>query len=93
MAFLLSVSLGFQMLKVQSPEVEKPQKIFVGGNSDSRKSETRQITTSPSVNNTPETGVDETVTNGPQEDTNIAPPDMETTPVPETRAYGTEHGC
>jgi len=47
--------IGFQMLKVQSPEVEKPQKIFVGGNSDSRKSETRQITVPPSVKNTPET--------------------------------------
>ena len=75
--------IGFQMLKVQSPEVEKPQKIFVGGNSDSRKSETRQITVSPSVKNTPETVVNETGTNVPQEDTNIVPSDIETTPVPE----------
>ena len=74
--------IGFQMLKIQSPEVEKPQKIFVGGNSDSRKPETRQITTSPSVKNTPETVLDETGTNVPQEDTNIAPPDIEITPVP-----------
>ena len=75
--------IGFQMLKVQSPEVEKPQKIFVGGNSDSRKSETRQITVPLSIKNAPETVVDETGTNGPREETNIAPPDTETTPVPE----------
>ena len=75
--------IGFQMLKVQSPEVEKPQKIFVGGNSDSRKSETRQITVSPSVKNTPETVVNETGTNELKEDTNIVPPDRETAPVPE----------
>ena len=60
--------IGFQMLKVQSPELEKPQKII--------KTVRRQITTSPSVKNTPETVVDETVTNEPQEGTNIAPPDM-----------------
>ena len=68
--------IGFQTLKVQSPEVEKPQKII--------KAVSRQITTSPSVKNMPETVVDETGTNGPQEGTNIAPPDRETTPVPES---------
>ena len=75
--------IGFQTLKVQSPEVEKPQKIFVGGNSDSRKSETRQITVPSSVKNAPETGIHETGTNLPREETNIAPSDIETTPVPE----------
>ena len=67
--------IGFQMLKIQSSEVEKPKKII--------KAVSRQITTSPSVKNTPETVVNETGTNVPQEDTNIAPPDIETTPVPE----------
>lgn len=67
--------IGFQILKVQSPEVEKPQKII--------KTVRRQITTSPVVKNTPEIVVDKTGTNGPQEGTNIAPPDRETTPVPE----------
>lgn len=68
--------LGFQVLKVQSPEVEEPQKII--------KTVSRRITTSPFVKNTPETIIDETVTNGPQETTNIAPPDIETTLVPES---------
>ena len=68
-------SIGFQMLKVRSPELEKPQKII--------KTVSRQITVSPSVKNTPETVIDETETNTPQEGTNIAPPDRETTPVPE----------
>ncbi|RKU15166.1 hypothetical protein C6500_20950 [Candidatus Poribacteria bacterium] len=67
--------IGFQILKVQSPEVEKPQKII--------KTVRRQITTSPAVKNTPETVVDKTGTNRPQEDINIAPSDRETTPVPE----------
>lgn len=67
--------IGFQTLKVQSPEVEKPQKII--------KAVSRQITVPPSVKNTPETVFDKTGTNVLQEDTNITPPDRETTPVPE----------
>jgi len=67
--------IGLQTLKVQSPEVEKPQKII--------KAVSRQITASPSVKNTPETVLDEVGTNVPQEGTNIAPPDIEITPVPE----------
>ena len=67
--------IGFQTLKVQSPEVEKPQKII--------KAVSRQITVPPSVKNTPETVLDEAGTNVPQEDTNIAPPDIEITSVPE----------
>ena len=67
--------IGFQMLKVQSPEEEKPQKII--------KAVSRRITVSPSVKNTPEAAVDETVTDTPQENTNIEPLDIEKIPVPE----------
>lgn len=68
--------IGFQMLKVQSPEVEEPQKII--------KTVSRRITMSPFVKKTPETILNETVTNMPQEDTKIESPDIETTPVPES---------
>ena len=77
--------LGFQVLKVQSPEVEKPQKII--------KTVSRRITTSPFVKNTPEAAINETEISGPQERTNIAPPEIETTLVPEKRAYGAEQRC
>ena len=67
--------IGFQMLKVQSPEEEKPQKII--------KAVSRRITVSPSVKNTPEAAVNETVTDTPKEDTDIEPPDIEMPSVPE----------
>jgi hypothetical protein len=67
--------IGFQVLKVQSPEVEEPQKII--------KTVSRQITMSPVVKKIPKTVVDETGTDIPQKDINIAPPDTETPPIPE----------
>ncbi len=76
--------IGFQVLKVQSPDVEEPQHVVVGGNSDSRRPVSRRITMSPFVKNIPETVVDETVTDTPQEDTNIELSKMETPPVPES---------
>ncbi len=68
--------IGFQMLKVQAPEVEEPQKII--------KTVSRRITTSPFVKKTPETILNETVMDIPQEDTNSESPDIETTSVPES---------
>ena len=67
--------IGFQVLKVQSPNVTEPQRVI--------KSVDRRITMSPFIERTPETLINETVTNTPQGDTNIEPPDIETTPVPE----------
>ncbi len=67
--------IGFQVLKVQSPNATEPQRVI--------KSVDRRITMSPFIARTPETLINETVTNTPQEDTNIEPPDIETIPVPE----------
>ena len=68
--------IGFQVLKVQSPDVEKPQKVI--------KVVSRRITMSPFVERIPETGVEETVTDPPQEEVNIKPLEIEKTPIPES---------
>ena len=68
--------IGFQVLKVQSPDVEKPQKVI--------KVVSRRITMPPFVERIPETVVEETVMDPPQEEANIKPLEIETTPIPES---------
>ena len=67
--------IGFQVLKVQSPNATEPQRVI--------KIMDRRITVSPSVKNTPEAAVNETVTDTPKEDTDIEPLDIERPSVPE----------
>ena len=68
--------IGFQVLNVQSPDVEKPKKVI--------KVVSRRITMPPFVERIPETVVKETVTDPPQEEANIKPLEIETTPIPES---------
>ena len=68
--------IGFQVLKVQSPDIEKPQKVI--------KVVSRRITMPLFVERVPETVVEETVTDPPQEEVNIKPLEIETTPIPES---------
>ena len=67
--------IGFQVLKVQSPDIAEPQKFI--------KAQTRRITMSPFVERTPEIIINDTVTDTPQEDGNIESLDIEDIPVPE----------
>ena len=66
--------IGFHVLKLQSPDVERTQRII-----KTVKLESRQITTSPFVERTSETG-----TETQQETVNIESPETETIPVPES---------
>ena len=68
--------IGFQVLKVQSPDIEKPQKVI--------KVVSRRITMPLFVERIPETVVEETVTDPPQQEINIKPLEIETTPIPES---------
>lgn len=68
--------IGFQVLKVQSPDIEKPQKVI--------KVVSRRITMPPFVERIPETVVEETVMDPSQEEVNIKPLEIEKTPIPES---------
>ena len=68
--------IGFRVLNVQSPDVEKPQKVI--------KVVSRRITMPPFVKRIPETVIEEKVTDPPQEEANIKPLEIETTPIPES---------
>ena len=72
-AILVLVFIGFQVLKVQVPEIEEAQLII-----EVVKPEGRQITISPFVERASETG-----TKTQQEDTDIASPEIRTPVVPE----------
>ena len=63
--------IGFQALKVESPDIDVAERIVP--------SEERRITSSLFVERT-----SEPVTEPQQEEVNIAPPEIETTPVPES---------
>ena len=66
--------IGFQVLKLQSPDVDRTQRII-----KTVKLEDRRITTSPFVERTSETG-----TGTQQEEVNIESPEIKVTPVPES---------
>ena len=68
--------IGFQVLKVPSPDVVEVRQIVT--------SEGRRITRSPFVERTSETETDEIGTDTQQEEVNIEPLEIETTPAPDT---------